>query len=445
MRRTLAMVLGVCTALAVGTATAAEVFHTDAPPVGGVAALASQSSASGVPVKKSVTTAEREQLEPRGPVWSVGAEEAGKVEAAQTTLGYVGTRKAATFRYPGADYVKVHFTRLALLPGDYLTIAKPDGSESHRYDGKLLEGLGDTVNGLLGESAGKWAMSVTGDTAVVRLHLADDLLGLRGSLAEMGVTVDRVARGFTPAERAAKRKADDQRKRELAHNGREESVCGGDDKADAVCYKTTDPVMYRRSKAVARLLINGTELCTAWRVGPDNRLMTNHHCFTTSAEAAETEVWFNYQCAKCGGYGVFRPTKVWAAQVIATDQRLDYTLFSVDDFAAIQQYGFLQLDVRAPAKGEQLYIPQNPAGEPTMIAASSGTDRQGNCQVVDPAYDGYDTDTDASYYCDTEGGSSGSPVLSRVTDRVIALHHFGGCPNSGVRIDQIYQAIAALL
>jgi hypothetical protein len=259
------------------------------------------------------------------------------------------------------------------------------------------------------------------------------------------VTVDRVARGFTPAERAAKRKAGDQRKRELARDSREESVCSGDDKADAVCYKTTDPVMYRRSKAVARVLINGTELCTAWRVGPNNRLMTNHHCFTTSEEAAETEVWFNYQCAECGGYDVFRPTKVWAAQVLATDKRLDYTLFSVDDFAAIQQYGYLQLDVRAPAKGEQLYIPQNPAGEPTMIAASSDADRQGNCEVVDAAYDGYDTDTDASYYCDTEGGSSGSPVLSRTTNKVIALHHFGGCPNSGVRIDQIYQAIGRLL
>jgi len=28
---------------------------------------------------------------------------------------------------------------------------------------------------------------------------------------------------------------------------------------------------------------------------------------------------------------------------------------------------------------------------------------------------------------------------------VIALHHFGGCPNSGVRIDLIYRQIAALL
>ena len=65
--------------------------------------------------------------------------------------------------------------------------------------------------------------------------------------------------------------------------------------------------------------------------------------------------------------------------------------------------------------------------------------------MADPLYDGYAKDSDVSYYCDTEGGSSGSPVLSRKTDKVIALHHFGGCPNSGVRIDLIYNKIKSLL
>jgi hypothetical protein len=36
-------------------------------------------------------------------------------------------------------------------------------------------------------------------------------------------------------------------------------------------------------------------------------------------------------------------------------------------------------------------------------------------------------------------------VLSRVTNRVVGLHHFGGCPNSGVRADLILAKIKNLI
>ena len=85
-----------------------------------------------------------------------------------------------------------------------------------------------------------------------------------------------------------------------------------------------------------------------------------------------------------------------------------------------------------------------PAGEPTRIAGSLG-EQAGNCSGADPGYTGYAAGSDVAYYCDTEGGSSGSPVLSRKTDKVVALHHFGGCPNSGVRADLLYARIKALV
>jgi hypothetical protein len=43
------------------------------------------------------------------------------------------------------------------------------------------------------------------------------------------------------------------------------------------------------------------------------------------------------------------------------------------------------------------------------------------------------------------GGTSGSPVISRKTNKVVALHHFGGCPNSGVRGDLLYAKLRRLL
>src|SRR4051794_5438575 len=365
----------------------------------------------------------------------------GTVEQIGQLLDYAGAERTKTFHYPGASYMKVHFNRMLLLPGDYVTVSKPDGTDSQVYSGDPGRAVTEAAN------SGRWAMSVDGDTAVVTMHTKGlDPGGLRGRLAEMGVSVDRYARGYTKAERDAKEVAARKAKADEARrSGTEESVCGHDDKQDATCYKSSDPVPYTRSKAVARLLINGVELCSAWRVGPNNRMFTNHHCFTDSYDARNTEVWFNYECAVCGGWDTLETTKVWGDRVLATDDTLDYTLFTVQNFDTIARFGYLQLDVRAPRKGEELYIPQHPAGDPTKIAMDSPFERNGNCSVADPSYYGYDAGTDLSYYCDTEGGSSGSPVLSRATNRVIGLHHFGGCPNSGVRIDLVYDRVGSLL
>ncbi|WP_033342376.1 trypsin-like serine peptidase [Catenuloplanes japonicus] len=372
----------------------------------------------------------------------------GTVETVDRTLGYLlGAERRTTLRFPGAEYVKVHFSRIALLPGDYLTVSDPQGRESHRYEGITRDAVSGLTRAVFHEgepeaTGERWAMSVSGDTAVVELHTTSaDPLGLNTAFGGLGVGIDRVARGYTRPERV---EAAQELSREQAGPGREESVCGGDEKSDAACYKSTDPMAYTRSKAVARLLINGTELCTAWRIGTQNRLVTNNHCFATSKDAYNTEVWFNYQCAKCGGYDVFQSTKVWGDKVLATDKTLDFTLFTVESFASVQKFGYLTLDTARPAAGTQLYIPQHPAGDPTAIAMSSG-ERGSNCAVDNPAYTGYASASDVSYFCDTEGGSSGSPVISRKTNKVVALHHFGGCPNSGVRADLLNERIKSLV
>ncbi|MER7004706.1 trypsin-like peptidase domain-containing protein [Dactylosporangium sp. NPDC000555] len=351
-----------------------------------------------------------------------GAEPAGVLES--VSAGAIERTASRTFTYPGADYVKVHFSRIALEAGDRVVVSDAGGSEQYEYTSK---DLGDADN---------WSMSVSGDRAVVRVRKADDdVFGIRSRLASLGVTVDKVARGQTPAERA---RSDADRRTARAAAPREESICGRtDETANAACYKSSDPVAYANSKPVARILINGVELCTAWRVGTRNRMLTNHHCFTTTREARNTEVWFNYECARCDGGTTLHPTKVMGDQVLATDEILDYTLFSVRDFNQIQQFGYLEIDDRAPVRGEELYIPQHPRGAPRVITMQDSTEHSGNCAVSNPSYHGYAANTDLSYYCDTDGGSSGSPVISRRTNKVIGLHHFGGCPNSGVRIDRI--------
>lgn len=364
-------------------------------------------------------------------------EQIGVEQVVNAVLSGRGAELSTTFRYPGASYVKVHFAGLALAPGDYVTVAAPDGRESYTYRGpsSLAEQLIGTAGG-----TGRWAKSVTGEAAVVRVHRGSDrtLSGQVLSRAPLAtaVRIDRVARGFSQRELAERD----------ASQRRPESICGGgDDKYDTVCYRSKYPTEYARSRPVAKMLIGGTGLCTAWRVGPSNRLLTNNHCIASDSDARASEIWFNYQCATCGGTAVERTTKVEGSRVLATDRTLDYALFTVDNFEAIRDFGYLTLDQRVSAAGEEVYIPQHPRGAPKQIAMSSDDDRGGACQVEAPVYSGYQPRTDVAYRCDTEAGSSGSPVISRRTHRVIALHHFGGCPNSGVRADLLATSLKRFL
>lgn len=356
-------------------------------------------------------------------------EPVGLHQTVKAALGYAGER-THQFRFPGAKYVKLHFSRLELLPGDRVTVADPSGDERHSYraDPNLVKLPGDAPI-TYDESGGFWAMSVTGDTAVVKLERAARPAALTGLMTRYGVVIDKVARGMTPAEAPP------------AAPGNEESICGDNDAEDAVCYESDYPAEYDHSRPVARLLIDGRSLCTAWRIGPNNRMMTNHHCLRNSASARNTEVWFDYQCVACGDRRVTRPVKVVGSEVLDTDRGLDYTLFTVGRFDQIRQFGYLTLDNRQAERGEEVYIPQHPGGDPKQIALHSDVDARGACRIDEPSYPGYSEGSDASYYCDTAPGSSGSPVLSRGTHKVIALHHFGGCPNSGVRADLIHRAI----
>jgi hypothetical protein len=381
--------------------------------LGGLAARSPQPTGSGEALPRGVSKATALRAEAGG-MATVGVTE--------VVNRNVSMNHPVTLTYPGASYVKPHVAVL-LLPGEYLTVTDRAGQQSTTY----RAGLGD-----------RWLTSVDGDTAVLTVH---------GKMTH--VLVDKVARGFTAAEKAAQLKVE-RSKRDAAVKAMPRGpggtpVCGTGTAAGAACFKASAPVAYRNSQAVALLLIDGKQTCSAWRVGPGNRMLTNHHCFDTTLEARDTEVWFNDECAECGGSTTSRPVKVSGDKVLATDATLDYTLFTVRDFASIQRFGYLSLDVRDPGAREQLYIPQHAGGDPTVIATGTSPHLGGACQVVAPVANGYGKNTDVSYYCDTSGGSSGSPVISWNTNKVVALHHFGGCPDSGVRIDLIYQKIGGLL
>lgn len=352
-----------------------------------------------------------------------GVTTVGELRTVVSSLSYAPNGGTQIIQHPGATYVKVHFSALRLAEGDYVTVSSRDGKESYRYDRHLNRGTGSdyTTDG----QPGFWAMSVEGDTAVVTLHSSRPS---RGSAA----TIDRFWRGYDRTEIAA-------------HNFSTQSVCSTDARRDVVCYQNSHPTEYARGRAVARLLISGGGLCTTWRVGNTNRMLTNKHCFSTQSAVSGSEMQFNYQCATCGGANPGAGTKVSGATLYKVSSggssQLDYTLFSVNNFAAIQGFGTLFLATTATSNGTRIYVPGHGDGSPKRLSIYEDAQNGPTCAVRNANYNTWNI----SYSCDTSGGNSGSPVLD-ASHRVIALHHLGGCPsNQGAKAHLIYNEIASLI
>lgn len=335
---------------------------------------------------------------------------------------------------PGASFVKLHFEYFNLPAGAVLEVSDASGKEVYRYaSGKLGP---HTIERKLGEN-GKTsfgAMSVNGEVAKVRLLLN----GAQWKWAEHGARIRQVMEGFS------REKVNEAIRLSSQGPVNTLSVCGVDERRDAVCFENSHPQEYERSQPVARLVMGGG-LCTAWRLGDANHMMTNNHCIATQSETQASEVWFNYQNTTCGSSSLGTVTKVTAANLLKTDESLDYSLFTINDLARVANFGNLGLEVRTPVKEEQIFIPQHGGGNPKQLGIFSDVNTGGLCRIDTPIQNGSGTNTDTGYRCDTIGGSSGSPVLASSSRRVIALHHLGGCPsgnNSGALISLIWPQIA---
>ncbi|WP_062266275.1 PKD domain-containing protein [Endozoicomonas arenosclerae] len=323
-----------------------------------------------------------------------------------------------------ASFIKVHFKRFNVPQGMAVEVSSPDRSQVYQYGPAL--NTPKTWNPELGENGIDRfsSLSIIGSTAIVRLI---------GSSKEPNaipvVEIDSYQKGL-PEE-------DIQHLMQFPENGTE-SICGNDQKRSVACFSDSFPTEVAHSAPVARLLIAGRSLCTGWRVGEGNLLFTNNHCVESASEARNTEVWFNYQLETCGGSSANR-TVVTVDELIKTNARLDYSVLSLNNPDTIASFGYLGLDVRTPIAGEAIYIPQHPGGRRKELGVLSDQNSTNLCRINRPTA-GFNT----NYLCDTEGGSSGSPVLAESTHKVIGLHHLGGCPNSGVQIKQIWPEVSSL-
>jgi len=331
-----------------------------------------------------------------------------------------------TFSSLNAGYISIHFAGFDLADGDYIEISSPDGKYQYTYTGK-----GKKVRGGKETLSNFWARHIPGETAIVTLYS-------NGSNGAWGFIIDKWARGY-PSETI----------NDQTIEGSEfpEAICGSDDKVWAPCYTGTS--VYQKSRAVARLLINGVSVCTGWLLGNEGHLLTNNHCINTQFDANNTDYEFMAEGATCGTNcsGWFScPGTVEASSgiLVRTNTSLDYSLILLP-VNLTANYGYLQFRSGLPSIDEQIYIPQHPGGKGKQITFFDDQSL-GSCRIFStdqtPCFGG---PGDIAYFCDTEGGSSGSPVIAQTDNLVVALHHCANCPNRGVPIPSIISNMGPFL
>ncbi|CAH9066226.1 hypothetical protein PSECIP111854_03845 [Pseudoalteromonas sp. CIP111854] len=326
-----------------------------------------------------------------------------------------------TISHPDASYIKVHFKNVNLKGGGKLIVRATDNSERYEYtEADMRKATLEKGDNGINHFA---AMSVSSDTVIVEYTPGSDLNTTLGT-----PIIDYYHFGI---------------ENQLGSDDiGTDSTCGAMERKDVQCWADSHPEEFERSRPVARLVIGGRSLCTGWRVGEDNHMFTNNHCVETASELTSTEVWFNYQHTSCNGTTKETVIKVTGKDFLKTDYTLDYTLFTVNNFEQTAPFGYFGLDIDDATQDQRIYIAQHGAGNPKELSIESDQDNGGLCQVNETDANGRGTATDLGYYCDTTGGSSGSPVIAADTRDVIALHHLGGCTNKGAKISKIWPQVA---
>ncbi len=321
-----------------------------------------------------------------------------------------------TIHKVGAGWLKVHFADFKLNDGDYVVLYDMFGNPVERIDGGDIKDLKKTkfrvIPGEKGK-AGFWGPTIDGDEVRIELY--------RGSNKRKGYgfNIDEVGVGFYPLDAT------------LATNQIAviESICGTDDKEDIKCagsaYQST-------GEAVGRMLYQKRKswyVCTGFLVSSCSaHFLTNEHCITSQKEVDTLQVRFKYRYTTCGGSTLDSYTTFYGSSFITDSKTYDYCLLTLQGTPQ-NTYGYLELLSRAPVVNEDIYIIQHPGGNPQQIGYGTVYNITAN------------RSKDLGYYVDTEGGSSGSPVLAETEDKVVGLHHYGGCPNSGVKMSLIYNSI----
>ncbi|HKY32145.1 MAG TPA: trypsin-like peptidase domain-containing protein [Candidatus Polarisedimenticolia bacterium] len=199
-------------------------------------------------------------------------------------------------------------------------------------------------------------------------------------------------------------------------------VCSTDDRRqiyDCCQSSVNRPEAWRAGQSVAKLVFKdsaGVQYSgTGFLVGDKHYLLTNNHVIAGPTECSTLDAFFNYEVDN--NNSPRSTTKGKCARIVCQHASLDYSLIELTSALELT-FGSLSLAGGAPSAPSYV-IPQHPAGGYKKVHL--------DCAVSSS------TATTSEHQCDTQPGSSGSPLVSSGSQsEVHALHRAstaGACPN----------------
>jgi hypothetical protein len=203
------------------------------------------------------------------------------------------------------------------------------------------------------------------------------------------------------------------------------SVCGsGEEIISTNCLGDTSMVK-SQARATARMMMGGC--CTAWLVKAATStrgalMLSTGHCGSKSSASFN----FDYIQAACGKSASSAKTCT-GTRLSVESSKDEHAIYELQKPCAPADAATpILLDIGRPDPGEGMYLLGHPNCRPQLLSHQEVHDKGHHCEVRSFSRWGSGSDR-VSYYCDTQGGNSGSPVFSARTGYAFAIHSHGGC------------------
>lgn len=165
------------------------------------------------------------------------------------------------------------------------------------------------------------------------------------------------------------------------------------------------------SRAVADVQFANGGRCTGFMVA-DDVLMTNQHCVRSASDVVGMKVYMKHE----KGVSKANWAEVKCDEFIGNDYALDFALVKCQG-APGARYGKVELDSNPTVEGEDVYVVHQNCDYYTDYDCD-WSKKYSEGKVVD-------VQDEVGHNADTLGGSSGSPLFSANSNKVIAIHHAG--------------------